>query len=336
MCGAAGRGPGEFEIIKDYFAPLATTPAALSLLDDAALLAVPEGQEIVVSTDLVIENVHFLGGDPAGSIAHKALAVSLSDLAAKGARPFAYVLSLAFPAPPAHAWLADFADGLRRLQEEAGIALVGGDTSSTKGSLTLSVTALGLVPQGEAVLRRGAVAGDVLCVSGSIGDAALGLKLLRDPALAGKWALSDAEADFLIERYRRPQARVGLAAPLRHCARAAIDVSDGLTADAAKLCKVSGVSAVIEAARVPLSGAAAKAVAASPALLAELLASGDDYEILAAMEDGHTAHFASEAERHGIDVTTIGKVHAGGGELKVVDAQGRGLELGRGGFEHFA
>ncbi len=253
-----GAGLGEFEIIKEYFAPLATTPAALSLLDDAALLAVPEGHEIVVTTDVVIEDVHFLGSDPPDSIAHKALAVSLSDLAAKGARPLAYVLTLALPAPPERAWLAAFADGLRRLQEETGIALVGGDTSSTKGSLTISVTALGLVPQGEAVLRRGAVAGDRLCVSGTIGDAALGLKLLREPLLAQAWGLSEAEVHFLIERYRRPQARVALAPPLRHCARAALDVSDGLAADAGKLCKVSGVSAIIEAARVPLSGAAAK------------------------------------------------------------------------------
>jgi thiamine-monophosphate kinase len=338
MSGNAGKERetlGEFEIIKEYFAPLATSPAALSLLDDAALLAVPEGQELVVTTDLITENVHFLPGDPPECVAHKALAVSLSDLAAKGSRPIAYLLTLALPAPPEREWLASFAEGLRHLQEETGIALVGGDTSSTKGALTVSVTALGLVPQGEAVMRRGAVAGDSLCVSGTIGDAALGLKLLRNPSLAAQWDLSEAETEFLVERYRRPQARVALAPVLRHCARAAIDVSDGLASDAAKLCKVSGVGAQIEAARVPLSGAAAKAVAASPTLLPELLAAGDDYEILAAMEVSHTEAFAAEAEGHGIGITVIGEVRAGKGEVTVVDGEGRALRLGRGGFEHF-
>lgn len=339
MSGGAGKerrsGPGEFDIIKDYFAPLATTPAALSLRDDAALIAVPEGQEIVLTTDVVTEDVHFLKDDPADCIAQKALAVSLSDLAAKGARPLAYVLTLTMPAPPSPEWLTAFADGLRHLQDESGIALVGGDTSSTKGRLTISVTALGLVPQGEAVMRRGAVAGDRLCVSGTIGDAALGLKLLRDPSLAASWGLSEAETGFLIERYRRPQARSHLAPALRHCARAAIDVSDGLAADAGKLCRVSGVTAVIEAARVPLSAAATKAVAAQPSLLPELLAAGDDYEILAAMEAGHTQHFSAEAETHGIDVTVIGEVRAGDGSVRVADGEGRTLSLERGGFDHF-
>jgi thiamine-monophosphate kinase len=325
---------GEFEIIARYFAPLAKNPASLGLLDDAAVLAVPEGHELVITTDTIIEGVHFLAGDPPASIGHKALAVNLSDLAAKGARPEAYLLNLAMPEPPSAGWLENFAAGLRSLQHEADIDLVGGDTSSTSGPMTITVTALGLVPLGEAVLRRGAMAGDHVCVSGSIGDATLGLMLLQDPRLAAKWGLSDGEGEALIERYRRPSARSALAAPLRHCARAAIDVSDGLVGDLEKLCKSSGVSASIEAERVPLSPAAAKAVAADPDLLPVLLTGGDDYEILAAMEDAHASAFAEECGDHAVEITAIGTIVAGAGEV-VVMKDGAQLELGRPGFVHF-
>ena len=256
------RGPlGEFEIIARYFAPLATNPAALALLDDVAVLSLPEGHELVVTCDTIVEGVHFLAGDPPDSIGHKALAVNLSDLAAKGARPHAYLLSLALPAPPSAAWLEAFTNGLRKLQEQAEVDLVGGDTSAIPGPLTISITALGYVPQGRAVLRREAVAGDRLYFSGTVGDANLGLRLLREPRLSADWGLSEEESDFLIERYRRPEARIALALAIRHYAHATIDVSDGLVCDVKKLCAASGVSAVIEAARVPLSSAAAKAVA---------------------------------------------------------------------------
>ena len=329
-------GPlGEFEIIARYFAPLATNPAALALLDDAAVLAVPEGQELVLTCDTIIEGIHFLSADPPDSIGHKALAVNLSDLAAKGARPHAYLLSLALPELPGAAWLEGFTEGLQRLQEQSGIDLIGGDTSAIPGPLTISITALGLVPQGEAVLRRGALAGDRLYASGSIGDAALGLKLLREPRLAADWGLSGEEGDFLVERYRRPSARVALALPLRQYAHAAIDVSDGLAGDAAKLCKASGVGAAIEVARVPLSSAAAKAVACAPALLAKLLSAGDDYEILAAIGAAHAQAFAAAAQRHEQRVTAIGSIVPGDGQVALIDEGGRALELGRKGFAHF-
>lgn len=330
-----GKPPGEFEIIARYFAPLASSPAALGLLDDAAVLSVPEGQELVVTTDTIIEGVHFMAGDPPDSIGHKALAVNLSDLAAKGARPEAYLLNLALPEPPSAGWLENFAAGLRALQEEAGIGLVGGDTSSTSGPLTISITALGLVPQGEAKLRSGAMTGDRVYVSGTIGDAGLGLKLLKDPRRAAQWGLTDQEEAFLIERYRRPSARGALASPLRHRGRAAIDVSDGLVCDLEKLCKSSGVSAVIEAVRVPLSAAAAKAVATTPELLAELLTAGDDYEILVAMEGSHGRAFEAEAKQHGVKVTAIGSTQPGDGEVLVVGEGGEPVELSRKGFAHF-
>jgi thiamine-monophosphate kinase len=326
---------GEFDIIARYFAPLATNPAALGLLDDAAVLSLPEGQELVATCDTVIGGVHFLAGDAPDTVGYKALAVSLSDLAAKGARPQVYLLSVAFPEPPSAAWLEAFASGLGAAQAESGIDLIGGDTSATSGPLTITVTALGMLPQGEAVLRRGAMAGDWLCVSGTIGDAALGLKLLRAPRLAAEWGLSDEDSAFLIERYRRPSARNVLMLPLRQCARAAVDVSDGLVGDTEKLCKASGVSATIETARVPLSAAAAKAIAKGPDLLAELLTAGDDYEIVAAMEASHAEAFANEAREHNVAVTAIGEVEPGDGQVKVVDGEGRVLALDHTGFTHF-
>jgi thiamine-monophosphate kinase len=330
------RGPlGEFEIIARYFAPLATNPAALALLDDVAVLSLPEGHELVVTCDTIVEGVHFLAGDPPDSIGHKALAVNLSDLAAKGARPHAYLLSLALPEPPSAAWLEAFTNGLRKLQEQAEVDLVGGDTSAIPGPLTISITALGYVPQGRAVLRREAVAGDRLYVSGTVGDANLGLRLLREPRLSADWGLSEEESDFLIERYRRPEARIALALAIRHYAHATIDVSDGLVGDVKKLCAASGVSAVIEAARVPLSSAAAKAVAYAPTLLAELLAAGDDYEILAAIEEAHAQDFTAEARRHKQAITAIGSIIPGDGQVAVIDDEGRAVEFDRIGFAHF-
>ena len=335
MARSGKRGEGEFDIIARYFAPLATNPAALGLLDDAAVLSIPEGQELVATCDTIISGVHFLAEDPPDSIGYKALAVSLSDLAAKGARPYVYLLSVAFPERPSSAWLEALASGLRLGQDESGIDLVGGDTSATPGLLAITVTALGMLPQGEAVLRRGAMAGDRLCVSGAIGDAALGLKLLCEPRLAAKWGLSDEDAVFLTERYRRPSARNALMLPLRQCARAAIDVSDGLVGDTAKLCKASGVGATIKAEKVPLSAAAAKAVAKVPELLTELITAGDDYEIVAAMEASHAQAFAKEAEAHHVTITAIGQVRPGDGQVTVVDEEGRPLPLDHTGFTHF-
>lgn len=326
---------GEFDIIARYFAPLATNPAGLGLLDDAAVLSIPEGQELVATCDTITAGVHFLANDPPDTVGYKALSVSLSDLAAKGARPYIYLLSVALPDLPTPPWLEAFVVGLQAAQEESGIDLVGGDTCATLGPLTVTVTAIGFVPQGEAVLRRGAIPGDRLCVSGTIGDAALGLKLLRQPQLAAEWGLSDEDGAFLIQRYQRPLARHALVLPLRECARAAIDISDGLVGDTTKLCRASGVSATIEAARVPLSAAAAKVVAKKPELLADLITAGDDYEILAAMEASHANGFEKEAQDHGVTVTAIGEVVAGGDEVAVVDGERRPLKLDRTGFTHF-
>ena len=230
---------------------LATDVSALSLRDDAAVLRPPEGQEIVLTCDTIVEGVHFLKDDPAGSIGHKALAVNLSDLAAKGARPYVYLLALALPAKPDPAWLEAFASGLGALQSRVGASLVGGDTTRTPGLLSITITALGLVPHGHAVLRLGAKRGNRLYVTGTIGDAHLGLRLLKDPKLASRWGLTKEDVAFLAGRYLEPKPRTTLALALRNFAAAAIDVSDGLVGDVDKLSSVSHGGAVIEADSVP-------------------------------------------------------------------------------------
>src|SRR5919106_277999 len=186
-----GESLGEFEIIARYFAPLAPDSAALSLRDDAAVLVVTEGYELVASCDTLVEGVHFLSEDPPDSLGYKALAVNLSDLAAKGARGYAYLLALAVPRETSADWFEAFAAGLGELQEETGITLVGGDTTASPGPITITITTLGLVAHGHAVLRHGAKQADRLYVSGTIGDAYLGLRLLQDSALAKSWDLTD-------------------------------------------------------------------------------------------------------------------------------------------------
>jgi thiamine-monophosphate kinase len=326
---------GEFELIARFFAPLANDAAALALRDDAAVLRPPESREIVISCDTIVAGVHFLPDDPPETIAHKALAVNLSDLAAKGAKPYVYLLALTLPAEPVPAWFEAFASGLRRLQEQAGICLVGGDTTRTPGPLTITITALGLVPQGHAVLRLGAKPGDRLYVSGSIGDACLGLRVLKDPALAASWNLSEADTSFLIGRDRRPDARSTLALLIRNFAQGAIDVSDGLVGDVEKLAQVSHVGASIETARVPFSSAARKALQREPKLLETLLTAGDDYEIVAAVPEASAAGFEAEAAAKGATLSLIGRIEGNAGGVRVVGPDGNSLELGRSGFAHF-
>jgi thiamine-monophosphate kinase len=326
---------GEFEIIARYFAPLATDPASLDLHDDAAVLRVPEGLEVIATCDTLTEGVHFLPGDPPSPIAHKALAASLSDLAAKGGRAYAYLLALSLPQAPTPKWLEGFANGLRALQDETGIALVGGDTSATPGPLSMTVTALGLVPQGHAVLRKGAKPGDRLYLTGTIGDAYLGRTLLQDPARAGAWGLSAEEAAFLVDRYRRPSPRCALSLLIRNFAQAAIDVSDGLVSDLEKLCHVSGVGARIESRRVPFSPPAAKVLEREPSLLASLITGGDDYEIVAAVPEASASAFEAEAEKGEIPVTAMGTVVLGKGDAAVLDLEGKAMTFECKGFSHF-
>jgi len=250
----------EDELIARVFAPIAG-PAGLGLRDDAALIeAAPE--PLVVTTDMLVAGVHFFTGDPPEAVAKKALRVNLSDLAGKGAAPVGFLLSIALPRDWTNEWLSAFARGLAEDARTFAAPLLGGDTASTPGPLTISITALGRTPR--FVPRTGARPGDAIYVSGTIGDAALGLACRRDKILAAR--LSENARAFLLDRYMLPRPRLDLAPMLREKVTSAMDISDGLAGDLAKLCRASGVSAAVDLPLVPLSAAAREAVAVDPAL----------------------------------------------------------------------
>lgn len=326
---------GEDELIEATFAPLAAGfPGALGLKDDCALLTPAPGEDLVLTTDAVAAGVHFFADDAAGDIAWKALAVNVSDLASKGARPIAYLLSVAFPERPERSWLAAFAKGLADAQAAFGIGLAGGDTDRRPGPFTATVTAIGSVPAGQMVRRATARAGDVLFLSGTLGDSALGLMLRQDEGLAATLGLGDADVAHLVGRYLRPQPRVALAPVLRAYAHAAMDVSDGLVKDCGRLARTSGVAATLEVHRVPFSPAAGRALARRADLTLSALTGGDDYEILAAVAPERADAFKTAAAAAGVPVAEIGHVSAGSG-VTVVGADGRTLEVGAGGWDHF-
>jgi thiamine-monophosphate kinase len=318
---------GEFGLIARCFAPLAAgEPGALGLTDDAAVLALPPGQRLVVTTDTLVAGVHFRPDDPPDLIAHKLLGVNLSDLAAMGATPWAYTLNTAYPASIDDAWVERFAATLGEVQKRFAITLVGGDTVSTPGPLVLTLTALGRVEEGRELRRSTAQAGDTIYVSGTIGDAALGLLALSGP-LKG---LTHEDAAQLIDRYHIPRPRLALGQRLAGQAHAAMDVSDGLIADLAHICETSRLGAIVEAAKVPLSPAASKAIAAAPGLLQVVLGGGDDYELLFTGPAGLDGLLSSSD----LPVTPVGRMVAGSG-ISVLDGKGREISLERRGYTHF-
>ncbi len=323
----------EDSLIARYFKPIATDPGAFDLDDDAAALKMPGG-DIVVTTDAIVEGVHYLPDDPPDTVARKALRVNLSDLAAKGATPAGFVLTLALRAAD-DSWLKPFAQALGQDAVLFNCPLLGGDTVATPGPLMISITAFGRVPAGKMVHRSGARPGDRVVVTGTIGDAALGLDILKGGIGAGALAGDAGARAMLIGRYRVPQPRTALADAVRDHAHAAIDVSDGLAGDLAKLCAASGVSAAIDAPGIPLSPAAAELVARGAVGLETLVSAGDDYEILCAIPEGRFEVFAQAAERASVAVTSIGTVIAGTAIPSFLDARGRELLLTRRSFSHF-
>lgn len=310
----------EDELIARLFAPIAG-PAGLGLADDAALLP-PSSDPTVATVDMLVAGVHFFPDDPPALIAKKALRVNLSDLAAKGAEPIGFLLSLALPQDWTNAWLTAFAQGLGEDAQAYAVPLIGGDTTATPGPLTISITALGRAPR--FVPRAGARPGDAVFVSGTIGDAALGLALRHDPALAARLP-AEARA-HLDDRYRLPRPRLDLVAALRAQATAAMDVSDGLAGDLAKLCRASGVSAIVEAPLVPLSPAAQEAIARAPAHFETALTGGDDYEILFTAGPGRDPPPG---------VVRIGEIVAGPTAPTFLDATKTQIVFGKMSFSHF-
>ena len=326
---------GEERLIARYFGPLAKHPGAFGLADDAAVITPPAGCDLVLKTDGIVGGVHFFPDDPPDAIARKALRVNLSDLAAKAARPLGFLLTLALPQEIGDAWLAPFARGLGADADFFGCPLFGGDTDRTSGPITISIAVFGAVPHGKMVRRAGARPGDRVVVTGTIGDAALGLLIRRDGAAGARWGLAREQQDHLRSRYLVPQPRTAIAEALGAHASAAMDVSDGLAGDLAKLCRVSGVATEIEVKRLPLSSAARAALAKEPALIETIVTGGDDYEVLACVPAGEVAALRRAASAVGIALTEIGTVAAGEGQARFLDAQGKPLELARPAFSHF-
>ena len=328
-------GLAEIAFIADYLAPLATDPAALGLKDDAALLTKLPANGLVITADALVAGVHFFENDDPGDAAYKALATNVSDLAAKAAKPLGYTLTLALLKAPTRDWAARFAGGLSRAQNAFGIALLGGDTVTARGAWWMSITAFGDASPRGLIPRGGARAGDLLYVSGTLGDAALGLTLRLGKA-DFEQALSPENRDFLLKRYLYPEPRLALSQALAQYASAAMDISDGLALDLSRMCDASNVSAAVEIASIPLSAAANAAATATPRAIEGILSGGDDYEILATVPFEHGAAFETASEEAGVRVTKIGAVKLGAGAPVFLKSDGTALALAVKGFEHFS
>lgn len=320
--------PGEFELIARHFAPFAA-PGGLGLLDDAAMLTPPPGYDLVLSKDMLVAGVHFFADDPPDSIGRKALRVNLSDLAAKGARPLGFLLGLGLPQGWDEPWLAAFAAGIGADAATFGCPLYGGDTVATPERATVSVSVFGAVPAGQMLRRAGGKAGDALYVSGTVGDGALGLRA-RMAEREGRGDPSDAP---LVARYLVPEPRTTLAGCLRAHASAAMDVSDGLLGDAAKLAKASGCGLALRLGDVPLSPRAAEWIAGDADNLRRAVTGGDDYEILCAVPTERCGAFEKDARAAGQRVTRIGELT--GGETRITGADGLPVRFPVASYRHF-
>jgi len=315
---------GEFDLIARYFAPLAGA-AGLGLVDDAACLIPPDGKDLIISKDMLVAGVHFFADDLSRSLAFKALSVNISDLAAKGASPYAYFLGLSIPVGTSEKWFEDFAAGLADAQAHYGIELAGGDTTSTGGPITISITAIGHVAHSAMVRRNGAAVADRIYVTGTLGDAAFGLCGLRGEC---------AKHDDLLERYHRPVARHQFGQGLSGLASASADVSDGLVADLGHICRASGVGALLKEAAFPLSPNVERLIRENQSLSPLVWSGGDDYEIV------FTAPYEGEetlmefAKTVGVRVTEIGEIVASS-EIELVDSSGKLVQIKSRGFTHF-
>ena len=313
--------PAEFALIARHFRPLAG-PGALELQDDAAVLMPPPGRDLVLTCDAMVAGVHFLPDDPPDLVGRKLLRVNLSDLAAKGATPIGYLMTVSTPRDTPDAWFAGFSAGLKQDQQQYGVTLLGGDTTSTPGPISLSLTILGHVEPGQAVHRAGARPGDGIWVTGTIGDGALGLAVARG-------RLADPTG-HLLSRYRLPQPRVGLA--IAGIASAGMDISDGLVQDLGHICRASGLAGEVEAALVPLSGPSRSA---GPAWLPACLTGGDDYELLLAVPRAHEAALQQAARAAGVAVARVGTFSLGPPAVMVRGVDGKPMHFDHSGWSHF-
>ena len=325
----------EERFIASYLASLAEGfPGAFGLTDDCAEIAPLLGHAFVVKTDPVVEGVHFFADDAPEDLGWKALAVNVSDLAAKGARPVAYLMALTLPEQPEPEWMERFAAGLRQAQVAFGCVLIGGDTDCRPGPLSIAISVFGEVRTGRMVPRGGAVIGDHIYVSGALGGAALGLQLRLDPGRTAAWHLADGDRDQALQRYLRPEPKIGLRSSLLTYARTAMDISDGLLKDLDRMCRLTDVGANLELAALPLAGGVGAVLAADQSLGVQLITAGDDYEVLATVPPESAANFELTARRGGVSVRRIGHVVADAG-TRLFDQSGTQIKLGPTGYDHF-
>lgn len=326
---------GEFGLIERLFSP-SEAPAGvpLGIGDDAAVLAVPRSHQMVVTTDSLVEGIHFLPDADPFLLAQKAVRVNLSDLAAMGAIPRWYLLSLSLPASTPLAWAEEFSRGLREAEADYHIALVGGDTTGSKGSIVIAITLVGSLPEGRAITRSGARPGDLLMVTGTVGDAAIGLaqEVGRLPVLAGD------DLFYFKRRLQLPEPRLALGRMFqeRVLARAAIDISDGLVADLGHLCLASGVGVEVDVEAIPLSQPARHLLEARGSeCLNRLLTGGEDYELLLAIPEGMEGVAREVAAACETPLTRIGRFNPHAPEVKLL-SHGGPITVGKPGWNHFA
>jgi len=319
--------PGEFELIAKYFAPLSGR-GSFGLKDDAAEFVPTPGNSLVITQDAIAEGVHFFPDDRPDLIARKALRVNLSDLAAKGAVAREFSIALGLSKRWTETWVAEFAQGLTEDCKTYGIDLSGGDTFRTEGGFVISITMIGELETGSYVSRLGAKPGDHVYVTGTIGDAALGLLARRGTALS-----HINNAGFFEDRYLLPQPRVEFAATVRKFASAAMDISDGLVGDAEKLAQASGCEMNLNAEEIPLSNPASQCIALESDYLQTALTGGDDYEILLTVTEKNLADFEDSVAGLDFCLTRIGRIGTGAG-VKVFDKDGAVMEFDRTSYDH--
>ncbi len=321
----------EFKLIETLLAPLAQgAPGTFGLTDDAAVVTPQDGQELVVTTDAMVRGVHYLPEDPPAEIGRKLLRVNLSDLASMGASPEAYLLTLAISPETTLSWLEEFVRGLADDQREFGVRLIGGDTVRSPTTDLFSITALGWAPSAKVISRRGARPRDEIYVSGTIGDAVLGLACAK-----GTVDVDDTAKRHFLTRFRRPDPRIELGTRLAGLASACLDVSDGLVADLAHLCDASGVGAVVNATAVPVSTPAAQQVTADQGLLISLITGGDDYELVFTAPAAEANAIGRLGHDLALPLTKVGRIVEGRG-VHVVNDAGEEISIEQGGYAHFS
>ncbi len=335
----------EFDIIARFFKPLSDQKHGLGLVDDAALIKPDAGHEFVMTTDALVENVHFIGIDNPSSIANKAIGVNVSDIIAKGAIPKYYLLTLSYQPSPAinEQWFTQFSETLAQKQALYGCLLIGGDSVRTAGPLMVSITMIGQVPIGKMVKRSTAQAGDSIYVSGTIGDSVIGLALKqkdkqkdkdkdKDEASLG---LSNEQTHYFLNRYDNPEPNPPLAALVQDYASASMDVSDGLLGDLEKLCRASGKGAGVQLSQIPLQTCLQKQAFDNPDLLARLITGGDDYEVLMSVSTAQTKAFEQAAQQAAVQITNIGIITDSRDGFSYYDEQGNMVEFSQKSYQHF-